>query len=379
MKITKQSKYTYSTKFLRRYVEFVLLFFPIKDPKALRELARRMDLLFVHNGPEFSVRYLKQAHLMLNSFVAGNPLHSHSGSEWVATVRGVPRIIPGSLRLMVEAGNPELVRVISTLLTYYRVVKIPGILKLNTITDSFKGVCDTVPVYEIKEVMKNLRSFLPKTLPKGSDRLIPSTSAGPSYKVAILGAPLDALSLLNGPAEVLKAFHVLSDSFGSSLSSLLEEEIKVVSRWNVSCPLLLGKLSKKMEPAGKIRVFAIVDIWTQSVLEPLHELIFSILRKIPQDGCFNQAAPLRKLQERINEEVQELGSCNVYSFDLSAATDRLPLKFQVQVLGQLLNHYLDNGSEVARAWADLLIGRSYRVDGQDLKYTVGQPMGALSS
>jgi hypothetical protein len=32
----------------------------------------------------------------------------------------------------------------------------------------------------------------------------------------------------------------------------------------------LGQLALKEEAAGKIRVFAMVDIWTQSVLKPLH-------------------------------------------------------------------------------------------------------------
>jgi len=33
----------------------------------------------------------------------------------------------------------------------------------------------------------------------------------------------------------------------------------------------LGQLALKEEAAGKIRVFAMVDIWTQSVLKPLHD------------------------------------------------------------------------------------------------------------
>jgi len=33
----------------------------------------------------------------------------------------------------------------------------------------------------------------------------------------------------------------------------------------------MGKLSLKVEPAGKVRVFAMVDAITQSALKPLHE------------------------------------------------------------------------------------------------------------
>jgi len=38
--------------------------------------------------------------------------------------------------------------------------------------------------------------------------------------------------------------------------------------------LCLGRLALKEEGAGKVRVFAIADVVTQSVLEPLHKWIF---------------------------------------------------------------------------------------------------------
>lgn len=133
--------------------------------------------------------------------------------------------------------------------------------------------------------------------------------------------------------------------------------------------LKLGKLSKKDEPAGKIRIFAIADVWTQSVLKPYHEYIFSILRNIPQDGTFDQAGPLVKLRERLNSQSNKW----VASYDLSAATDRLPIKVQVQVLSQLFTR------EVAEAWRVLLVDRDWWLGSDAFRYSVGQPMGALSS
>lgn len=381
MKRIKQPKYTYSSKFLRRYVEFVLLFFSVSQPLAFRILGQRIDTMIQCNGTAFAVRYLKRSHMLFASAVAGNPLPSHElGVEWVATVRGFPRIIPGSLRLLVEAGDLRIARVILTIITYYRIIKIPGILKLSTITDPFKGISTTLPIYELKGVMDYIsRHFSRGRCPVGRTHLIPSVSASPNYKRSVLGAPLDALALSQAP-EVLKAFRLLSDAFGSSLN--FDEELEVVSRWDLSGSYLLGKLSKKLEPAGKIRVFAMVDIWTQSVLEPLHELIFNVLKNIPQDGCFNQARPLRILQDKIierNSLRSSEGSVKTFSFDLSAATDRLPIDLQVQVLGLLLQPYVNNAAEVAQAWKTLLIDRSYHIDGQEVKYAVGQPMGALSS
>jgi hypothetical protein len=45
----------------------------------------------------------------------------------------------------------------------------------------------------------------------------------------------------------------------------------------------LGKLGFKPEPAGKVRVFAMVDPWTQWLFDRLHKAIFGLRERIPQD------------------------------------------------------------------------------------------------
>jgi hypothetical protein len=52
----------------------------------------------------------------------------------------------------------------------------------------------------------------------------------------------------------------------------------------------IGKLSTKKEAAGKVRVFAMVDVWTQSLLKPLHLALFEFLKSLPNDGTFDQNA-----------------------------------------------------------------------------------------
>jgi hypothetical protein len=52
----------------------------------------------------------------------------------------------------------------------------------------------------------------------------------------------------------------------------------------------VGQLSRKEEAAGKVRVFAMVDIWTQSLLKPLHLMLTSFLSSLPNDGTKNQIA-----------------------------------------------------------------------------------------
>jgi hypothetical protein len=141
-------------------------------------------------------------------------------------------------------------------------------------------------------------------------------------------------------------------------------------------PKGLGKLGYKVEPAGKVRVFAMVDSLTQCVMKPLHDLLFRLLRKLKTDGTFNQIRPAQRLID--------LGFREFYSYDLSSATDRFPLALQQVMLSAII------GPKLAYLWASILVLRYYLTPkspkgvegpGADtpLVYGAGQPMGALTS
>jgi len=88
------------------------------------------------------------------------------------------------------------------------------------------------------------------------------------------------------------------------------------------------------------------------------------------DGTFDQGAPISK--------IKDFGYKRYYSFDLSAATDRLPVKLQDAILRPLL------GRSRSISWRKILTDRYYLLKRMVtkptlLKYAVGQPMGALSS
>jgi hypothetical protein len=93
---------------------------------------------------------------------------------------------------------------------------------------------------------------------------------------------------------------------------------------------VIGQLSIKEEAAGKVRVFALVDIWTQSVLKPIHEFLFAFLRGLPNDGTFDQHASVKRCMKKSLDN-----KCS-FGYDLSAATDRLPISLQVAVLSTLI-------------------------------------------
>lgn len=91
------------------------------------------------------------------------------------------------------------------------------------------------------------------------------------------------------------------------------------------------------------------------------------------DGTFDQLKPIKRLIEK--------GHRSFWCYDLSAATDRLPVNVQVELLRYLFG-------DVADHWRKLLVGRSYHYPSDssvgcdkpgEVLYSVGQPMGALSS
>lgn len=136
--------------------------------------------------------------------------------------------------------------------------------------------------------------------------------------------------------------------------------------------LKLGKLSLKYEAAGKVRVFAIADYWTQWILKPLHESIFKLLKTFPSDATFDQLGKVKTFQAR--------GYTYIASFDLKAATDLIPQQLYVEVLRPWCD---PDNKGFAPAWLELLVNRDYhiKIKNEDLKfkYTRGQPMGTLSS
>jgi len=98
-------------------------------------------------------------------------------------------------------------------------------------------------------------------------------------------------------------------------------------------PDTLGKLGFKVEPAGKVRVFAMVDIWTQWALYPLHKLLQKALRLLDEDATFDQVGVLeRKLLVMKRKWLK----AKAFSYDLSSATDRLPLLLQILFLRPLM-------------------------------------------
>lgn len=274
------------------------------------------------------------------------------------------------------------------------------------------------------EVDKSLVSFWKEINPRGlkatllssiEELSIPMT-AGPNHSTSVMGLSLDALAIMssdkfrslwfsfNTEAEyvaksqntfiphptqsLLGAIKLTCSKLLTSLMKDNKEINKLVNQvpflrhrfgYNINedndtrralvlqmCKSLrLGKLAIKLEAAGKVRVFAISDYWTQNMCRPLHKSIFDLLKGLPCDATFNQEGRVKEFQSR--------NYSYIASFDLKSATDLIPIQLYEKVIGQWTT------PAFAMAWSALLTKREYFFEGSNYVYTRGQPMGTLSS
>lgn len=101
----------------------------------------------------------------------------------------------------------------------------------------------------------------------------------------------------------------------------------------------LRRLSVVNDYEGKARVIAIGDYWSQTCLYPLHEALLKGLRWYKEcDVTFGQ-------------EIAPFGPHNhrYYSYDLTAATDRIPVQCYEQILDQVY------GRKISDAWKELMV------------------------
>jgi len=136
---------------------------------------------------------------------------------------------------------------------------------------------------------------------------------------------IDSCILLNGGSESyyaksilsLKAFVLHCHDKYKSIFAIPDAKTKYLRR-----------ISIKPDKEGKSRPFAIFDYISQMALSSLHDSVFNILKRLPQDSTFDQNAGFRDIL---------YGGYNFFaSYDLTAATDRFPLSFQIRVVEHLL-------------------------------------------
>jgi len=137
--------------------------------------------------------------------------------------------------------------------------------KFSTITDPFKGQCDTLPMDEIREALDSLGAltfFRNRKLK--SPTFFLSYKGGANSSVAFLSVGLDLIALMRNPSiwfnmvrfSLFHRFYYFTFVLVVLSTLLLPLIIFPVD-------LVLGRLGIIEELRGKTRVIGITDNWTQ--------------------------------------------------------------------------------------------------------------------
>jgi len=200
----------------------------------LLKLGRRIERLVKLSGFTFTVQYLKEALRLCQKALAGEPTSS-SQEPRVASRRGLPLIIPGSLRLRMEAKDIRVIRAVLTLVSVFRVMPSWPKLKLETITGPHTGALKTLP--DIALVLPRFKRFMGvkarKYFEKDTSpfvvgrRLLTLTTAGPNQSCQLLGYPIDALALSENPSLLDTYRKFCLKTSHRSLWLKLDSELKI--------------------------------------------------------------------------------------------------------------------------------------------------------
>jgi len=344
------------------------------------------------HGSLYVVKYLKACQIAVQRKVAKSPFKSLREIEPDLhlprlSTSGLPVIIKLADRRAICVGGINTIRLYLSIFSLYRIISAPVKAKLDTITAPYSGDPNfLVSVAEWSERFVRLLPHIPRRSVSAFS-LLPLLKSSPSSTVSWTGFVRDAYTIdVLGFLPIFRAYSVASGSqflwdqlFNLSLSfktlkgpvfePFLSGETKAQNQ-------AIGQLQFKEEAAGKLRIFAMVDVWTQSFLSPLHDYLGEILRSLPNDGTFDQEASFKRSLRKAET------SKKAFSYDLSSATDRLPVEIQEVLLNYLFK------SDLGTCWRRLLTlrnyvipssGSNYGISLTKVRYAVGQPMGALSS
>jgi len=301
-------------------------------------LADRLVRLWHLSGTRFTIMYLKECRLALLAWANSCPYTPNPGVKMRLSRSGVPRIIPSGLRpvdLSTLSGRVQF-RALHTVFNLYRVMDWKGAKPdFSSITSPFSGVRSTLFDEEIRAVLSHF------TLPQfrlGYVAPWVNVSSGPNHPWSLWGSAKDILGYSLNPL-LLVVFTLYTWASGQRIVAIWLLFVShlllpvALFLWARGFRFPLGRLSVlAKDGGGKRRIVGVVDYWTQWALRSLHLYLFEVLRRIPQDGTFDQMAPIGPLLD-----YARLGYPS-FSFDLSNATDRLPVALQEQILGILSGH-----------------------------------------
>jgi hypothetical protein len=323
-----------------------------------------------HYGYETAVKILKEINSRSRHYAAGYPRGNHEiAGVWSKTLKkasNLPKKLGSLQRFLDEEPNMALL-----IPNHVYTLRVPPSNDITTLEEEEKSSIsdDDKVLFE-----RYCKIGCPK-LKLANVKHYFTCKGGPNGPSAISHAQdLVALQLstFSKPfTEYIKIFHGenswLEKIFSDFSKDVIQTENLIKFKEQYKQPLN-AKLVFLSSPAGKTRIVYVANWWVQACLLPLHEALMNCFYYIGNDATWDQNLGVRTIKSWSSQKRK------LYSFDLSAATDRWPLWHQSIVLENCFN------KDAALAWGNLCrIAPFDETRDKHVFYKVGQPMGLLSS
>jgi len=378
----------------------------------LSQLTNTLEGILQTRGKDEVIRIAKAMRLFIFRIVA-DEFKCSVGLKQILVTTDLPNKYKDLLcQLNDDHTNLFFIRLVLTIFYSTRYITISPRIQLSTIEEAYKGTVDLSTESFERFIDRRARNFWRILLERRTWEPKPfnalyfksyhlTTKAGPNghalwrsiddfrnlpeslkTSLEIIGGPklqkhfkvLDSYSgLVNqflgqAEGEILTERNAIIEKLKKKPNKFNKRKLKGLVRSLKSLKLTtkyVRKITALADQEGKTRTVAIFDYFSQTALRPLHNYLFSILRKIPQDCTFDQGSFYNKLK------IEGFSA----STDLSAFTDRFPFIFNESLIRTRF------GRRYASAWKDVMINYpfSLRKVRDDIKYNVGNPMGAYSS
>lgn len=296
---------------------------------------------------------------------------------WTKMSQGYPSFLIKKIRIPMRQLMKDMRfrQGLLTICNIYKLLKAPVSYDVSTITQGNPMSHTNEYVELIDKIAFHFKDFLKRRkidsfqLNSSHNPIFVTPKASAQGRNAIgYTSILDAIACNDsGIIETQKEFarRVFTPEAYSKWESLINESLSERSP-DEKYSNVTARLHFLQEGGGKTRVICIPDIWTQTVLKPIHDYLMKVLKKFPCDGTFSHHLIAKRVRK-----FTRTGPLNCY--DLKAATDRMPVDLQVKVLENLFP------GDLSTLWKTLLVDRDINYPGGQLRYAVGQPMGMLSS
>lgn len=321
----------------------------------------RVEKWIVSEGSLVAMKRIKAMRMLYTKYIAGDTNINEKSITFSINKKRLPSLKP--LNVLAK-GDIWDQRALFALLSISRALKVEVLPpSTQSIEDPYSGKDPYALKSDIRRVLGDMKISLPRPV---CDSVHVTTKQGPNG-LAMLTAVRDARALSPQQKRCIELMG------GSGLTeriakvrqidpSLFEQ---VASKGFKPSPIMkTGMLGIVSQPEGKKRYIAIMDYWSQACLKPLHDSIFSLLKKLESDCTFDQGSAHEWLKDG-----------PYFCYDLSNATDRFPIAFQ-----EIILEYLIDGT-YAKAWRFLISDRGFykKSTNSFIFYRCGQPMGAYSS